>query len=217
MRPTRSAQEPGYNSSVTLIISSLPQHADIALLHDLCAPYGQIISAQVDVDPSNSQLDVANGRGGCSGRGRVQMANMSQAQYATQALNGAIIFEGGRPLQVIHCVTTLILNFPGFHRLCTFLTLFRSVLLRMARELLAISKGKWLLAGIKNIKIAIKIFDIRPKIILSRRTFSGRFFWGRQLEVHGTTKTIQSIMPVLRIISRTILNRIWRGTRRISD
>jgi hypothetical protein len=102
MRPTRSVQEPGYNSSVTLIISSLPQHADIALLHDLCAPYGQIISAQVDVDPSNSQLDVANGRGGCSGRGRVQMANMSQAQYATQALNGAIIFEGGRPLQVIN-------------------------------------------------------------------------------------------------------------------
>lgn len=100
MRPSRSAQETGYNSSVTLIVSSLPQHADIALLHDLCAPYGQIISAQVDVDPSNSQLDVANGRGGCSGRGRVQMASLSQAQYATQALNGAIIFEGGRPLQV---------------------------------------------------------------------------------------------------------------------
>lgn len=99
MRSARAVQEPAYNS-VTLIVSSLPQHADIALLHDLCAPYGQIISAQVDVDPSNSQLDVANGRGGCSGRGRVQMASLSQAQYATQALNGAIIFEGGRPLQV---------------------------------------------------------------------------------------------------------------------
>jgi RNA recognition motif. (a.k.a. RRM, RBD, or RNP domain) len=94
-------QESGYNSSATLIVSSLPQHVDVALLHDLCSPYGQIISAQVDVDPSSSQQDGPAGRGACSGRGRVQMANLSQAQYATQALNGAIIFEGGRPLQVI--------------------------------------------------------------------------------------------------------------------
>lgn len=106
MRPTTvGQQETGYSSSVTLLVSALPQHADIALLHDLCAPYGQIISAHVDVDPSSSHRDGATVRGACSGRGRVQMAGMAQAQYATQALNGAIIFEGGRPLQVISIPT----------------------------------------------------------------------------------------------------------------
>ena len=104
MRPNDRAgqQGTGYINSATVIVGSLPQHADVALLHDLCAPYGQIISAQVDVDPSASQ---SNGTlGACSGRGRVQMAGLAQAQYATQALNGAIIFEGGRPLQVIYNV-----------------------------------------------------------------------------------------------------------------
>lgn len=99
MRSPRVVQEAGYIGSVTLVIGFLPQHADVALLHDLCAPYGRIISAQIDVDNSNTSDD-AGVRGGCSGRGRVQMAGLSQAQYATQALNGAIIFEGGRPLQV---------------------------------------------------------------------------------------------------------------------
>ena len=104
--PRVMQQETGYNNSATLVVSALPQHVDVALLHDLCSPYGQIISAQVDVDPNSAQ-DSAGGRGACSGRGRVQMANLSQAQYATQALNGAIIFEGGRPLQVItiECIT----------------------------------------------------------------------------------------------------------------
>lgn len=96
MRSPRSSQEPGYSSSVTVVIGCLPQHADVALLHDLCAPYGRIISAMIDVD-TNSGSD---GGSRSSGRGRVQMAGLSQAQYATQALNGAIIFEGGRPLQV---------------------------------------------------------------------------------------------------------------------
>jgi hypothetical protein len=98
VRSPRAAQEPGYSGSVTLIIGCLPQHADVALLHDLCAPYGRIIGAQIDMD--NNNVPEGGGRGGCSGRGRVQMAGLSQAQYATQALNGAIIFEGGRPLQV---------------------------------------------------------------------------------------------------------------------
>lgn len=100
MRSPRVVQEAGYIGSVTLVIGFLPQHADVALLHDLCAPYGRIISAQIDVDNSNAPDD-SSVRGGCSGRGRVQMAGLSQAQYATQALNGAIIFEGGRPLQVL--------------------------------------------------------------------------------------------------------------------
>jgi RNA recognition motif. (a.k.a. RRM, RBD, or RNP domain) len=82
------------DNSVTLLIGYLPQHADVALLHDLCSPYGRILSAQIDIDNSNPSDE------SCSGRGRVQMAELSQAQYATQALNGAIIFEGGRPLQV---------------------------------------------------------------------------------------------------------------------
>ena len=98
MRSPRVDNDPQYNGSITLVIGFLPQHADVALLHDLCAPYGRIINAQIDVDP-NSSSD--SSLGGCFGRGRVQMAGLSQAQYATQALNGAIIFEGGRPLQVI--------------------------------------------------------------------------------------------------------------------
>lgn len=87
------------DNSVTLLIGFLPQHADVALLHDLCSPYGRILSAQIDVDNSSASDDAAL-HGSCTGRGRVQMAELSQAQYATQALNGAIIFEGGRPLQV---------------------------------------------------------------------------------------------------------------------
>jgi hypothetical protein len=98
MRSPRAAQEPGYSGSVTLVIQCLPPHADVALLHDLCAPYGRILSAQIDVDTTMRQEP--NRPGVCSGRGRVQMAGLAQAQYATQALNGAIIFEGGRPLQV---------------------------------------------------------------------------------------------------------------------
>jgi hypothetical protein len=101
MRSPRAAQEPGFSGSVTLVIQGLPAHADVALLHDLCAPYGRILSAQIDVDASAPiPQDGQQRTGMCSGRGRVQMAGLAQAQYATQALNGAIIFEGGRPLQV---------------------------------------------------------------------------------------------------------------------
>ena len=95
---TPGFEDANFSPGITIVIGFLPQHADVALLHDLCAPYGRIISAQIDMDNNNSPED--NSRGGCSGRGRVQMASLSQAQYATQALNGAIIFEGGRPLQV---------------------------------------------------------------------------------------------------------------------
>jgi RNA recognition motif. (a.k.a. RRM, RBD, or RNP domain) len=97
MRSPGFVEDASYSPGITIVIGFLPQHADVALLHDLCAPYGRIISAQIDMD--NLSPD-DNSRGGCSGRGRVQMASLSQAQYATQALNGAIIFEGGRPLQV---------------------------------------------------------------------------------------------------------------------
>ena len=99
-RPNRVTNESGYNGAVAIIISFLPQHADVALLHDLCAPYGRIVSAQIDIDNSSISPEESSALGGCTGRGRVKLSTMSQAQYATQALNGAIIFEGGRPLRV---------------------------------------------------------------------------------------------------------------------
>jgi len=97
LRSPRLVHEGGYSGSVTLSISNLPSHADVALLHDLFAPYGRVLSAQIDVNPN----DNGNDRGGlCSGRGLIQMAGLAQAQYSTQALNGAVISEGGYPLQV---------------------------------------------------------------------------------------------------------------------
>jgi len=98
MRSPRIVHEGGYSGSVTLSISNLPSHADVALLHDLFAPYGRVLSAQIDVTPP----DGTNGRGGnlCSGRGHIQMAGLACAQYSTSALNGAVISEDGYPLQV---------------------------------------------------------------------------------------------------------------------
>lgn len=100
MRPNRVTNESGYDGAVAIIISFLPQHADVALLHDLCAPYGRIVSAQIDVDNNSISPEESSALGGCTGRGRVKLSTMSQAQYAAQTLNGAIIFEGGRPLRV---------------------------------------------------------------------------------------------------------------------
>lgn len=93
---------PTYSGSVTLNISNLPAHADVALLHDLFSPYGRILSAQIDVDQSaQSRLGSAASRVSiCSGRGRVQMAGLPQAEFAAHALSGAIVCEGGLPIQV---------------------------------------------------------------------------------------------------------------------
>lgn len=85
------------HGSVTLMISNLPSHADVASLHDLLSPYGRILNAQIDlVAASSSQPST----GLCSGRGQVQMATLSQAQYAIQALSGTILSEAGQPLQI---------------------------------------------------------------------------------------------------------------------
>jgi hypothetical protein len=110
-KPQVAAQQ--YSGSVTLSISNLPEYADIALLHDLLAPYGRILSAQIDVIDSSSAnkgelsdsattspVITPRNQGLCSGRGRVQISGLPAAQYATQALNGAIIYEGAQPLQV---------------------------------------------------------------------------------------------------------------------
>lgn len=76
--------EPGFSSGgTTLYVSNLPSYADVSTLHELLGPYGRVLSAQVG-----------------SGRGQVQMASASQAQYAIHALNGSVMFEGGVPLQV---------------------------------------------------------------------------------------------------------------------
>jgi hypothetical protein len=96
VRSPRAVKDPGYNGVVTLIVNCLPQQVDVALLHDLCAPYGKIIDAHIDVESNRINDECARGES----VGRVQMAVLSHAQYAVQALNGAIIFDGGRPLQV---------------------------------------------------------------------------------------------------------------------
>lgn len=107
-----------YAGSVTLNISNLPENADIALLHDLLAPYGRILSAQIDVIDSSAQNGLHKPDSGgadsnvsspavtprttglCSGRGRVQIQGLPAAQFAAQSLNGAVIYEGAQPLQV---------------------------------------------------------------------------------------------------------------------
>lgn len=42
----------------------------------------------------------------CSGRGNVQMEGLESAHLALQALNGAILFEGSRPLTVTMTINT---------------------------------------------------------------------------------------------------------------
>lgn len=91
------AGTPNRTSGVTLLISNLPLHADVTTLHELISPYGRILSAQVEISDSSNGARMTL----CSGRGFVQMANISQAQYAIQALHGTIMFEGGSPLQVL--------------------------------------------------------------------------------------------------------------------
>lgn len=97
MRPPmpQESSSSSTNVTITITIGNLPYNADLALLHDLFSPYGRIISAQIHdsepgADPNNAHC----------GRGRIHMSFLAQAQYATQALNGATIFEGGKPLQV---------------------------------------------------------------------------------------------------------------------
>lgn len=53
----------------------------------------EVINSGVRVS-GNSRVNVV------SGCGRVQMADIGQAQYAIQALHGNILFEGGLPLQI---------------------------------------------------------------------------------------------------------------------
>ena len=98
-QPGTGGEQVQVGGSVTLVITNLPSHADVATLHDLISPYGRILSAQIDVlESSPTQPAAANQL--CSGRGQVQMANINQAQYAIQALSGTILSEAGQPLQM---------------------------------------------------------------------------------------------------------------------
>ena len=97
IRPPMPQESSSSSTNVTITIGCLPHNADLALLHDLFSPYGRIISAQIDDSDFGNGVDQNNAH---CGRGRIQMSGMAQAQFASGALNGAIIFEGGKPLQV---------------------------------------------------------------------------------------------------------------------
>jgi hypothetical protein len=101
-------------------VTNLPQNADVALLHEMFGPYGRILSAQIDVDVSAASGGAAAGAPGrvsvCSGRGRVNMANMAQAEQAMRAINGLPRGPLGSPVQVNERCTY-------FHRKMFFLNL----------------------------------------------------------------------------------------------
>lgn len=91
MNSPRHTVDHRYNGCVCLHVAALPSNVDVALLHDLFAPYGRIVSAQVFTDESGSMY---------SGRAQVHIEGLEAAHLALQALNGAILYEGSRPLIV---------------------------------------------------------------------------------------------------------------------
>ena len=96
--PGATAGAGAYSGTVTILVQNLPHNADVPLLHDLFAPYGRIVGEQIE--ETEAGRDPSDPNYAYSGRGRVHMQGLAQAQYAAQALHGAVIFEGGRPLQV---------------------------------------------------------------------------------------------------------------------
>jgi hypothetical protein len=88
------------NQYPTLIISNLPNMANVNLLYELCSPYGRIVSADLEdsakprppSDPSSSFL--------ASACGKVVMENPSQAEAAMRALHGLRLHSTGPALQV---------------------------------------------------------------------------------------------------------------------
>lgn len=85
---------------VTLVISNLPCHADVALLHDLIAPYGRILSAQIEMVGKERSDGKKKSDSKCTGKGHVQIAGLTAAQNATEALNETALSEGSTPLAV---------------------------------------------------------------------------------------------------------------------
>merc|ERR1712100_194131 len=88
--PTTSPRQ--YEGSVEVIVTNLPPNADVAVLYNLFAPYGRILSAQINVDSSNPSSS-----GSCTGTGTVQMEGIAQAQHAIQMLNDVRVFDPSLP------------------------------------------------------------------------------------------------------------------------
>jgi RNA recognition motif-containing protein len=91
MNSPRHGLDKRYSGCICLHVAALPSTVDVALLHDLFAPFGRIVSAHVFVDESGSMY---------SGRAQVHIEGLEAAHLALQALNGAVLFEGSRPLLV---------------------------------------------------------------------------------------------------------------------
>eukprot|EP01039_Chlorochromonas_danica_P009414 gene9414-10399_t len=87
----------------TVIISQLPPMADVNLLHELCAPYGRIVSANLEDSrrpASNSSGSSSNASSPGSLRGRIQMESLAQAEIAAQNLHGLVLYDGAMPLHI---------------------------------------------------------------------------------------------------------------------
>jgi hypothetical protein len=125
--PTGSSNKHA-GASITLRIDNLPRHADVGYLQELFAPYGRILSAQIDLAienvPDSSSVDagddsspsgdaIAAGAAAasagpgrvsvCSGSGCVQVVGMVAAEEAVRAVNqAAIIGVGDKAIEVIN-------------------------------------------------------------------------------------------------------------------
>ena len=93
----------------TLTMTNLPPQTDVALLYDLVAPFGHVLSAEIDIVKAEGDGCVV-----CSGRGYVKLQGLKSAQDAVQALNGGILHPDYRlPIQVTYHLNN---HSPGSQR-----------------------------------------------------------------------------------------------------
>jgi len=104
----------GLSASITLSFANLPPHANLAFLKELVAPYGDVLTAHIDIDPAaviaaaaaaaaaaNSPgAPQARPQGLCAGRGFVQIRGMGQAHSAVLGLNGRVFSGSEGALEV---------------------------------------------------------------------------------------------------------------------
>jgi len=97
LRP-RYDEDPNDAVEATLTMTNLPPQTDVALLYDLVAPFGHVLSAEIDIVKAEGDGCVV-----CSGRGYVKVQGLKSAQDAVQALNGGILHPDYRaPIQVTY-------------------------------------------------------------------------------------------------------------------
>jgi hypothetical protein len=77
-----------YTGTVTILVQNLPYNADVPLLHDLFAPYGRIVGEQIE--ETEAGRDPSDPNYAYSGRGRVHMQGLAQAQYAARGVARAL-------------------------------------------------------------------------------------------------------------------------------